>query len=133
MIINGVTVEPGNEAIISGNAYFFSAYALSSTSYVYNGAGGKAANDGKIPISGSSSRTIQYDIASPTGTVTLTIFGTIGTGAEIPILSIPSAVAIAGTINITEDIDKIRVGAKITAGSATITVIGGFKGMKFSI
>lgn len=133
MILNGITVEPGNESVMSGNAYFFSAYALSSTSYVYNGAGGQAASDGWIPVSGATSRTIQYNIVSPTGTVTLTIFGKIGTGTEIAILSIPSAVAVAGTINITENVDQIRIGAKISAGAATITATGSFKGMKFSI
>lgn len=133
MVINGITVEPGSEPVASGNAYFFTAYALSSTSYVYNGAGGQTANDGKIPISGSTSRTIQYNIASPSGTVTLTIFGTIGTGTEIPILSIPTASAISGTINITENVDQIRIGLKISAGSATVTVTGSFKGMRFTI
>lgn len=133
MILNGITIEPGKEAVISGNAYFFSAYALSSTSYVYNGAGGQTAQDGWIPVSGSTSRTIQYNIASPTGTVTLTIFGKVGTGTEIEILSIPSAVALAGTINITENVDQIRIGAKISAGAATLTVTGSFKGMTFGI
>lgn len=137
MILNGVTVEPGNEAVMSGNAYFFTSYALSSTSYVYNNAGLQTAQDGWIPCGGAipiGGKTIQYNIVTPTGTVTLSIYGKIGIGtAETLVASITSASATSGFITVTEMISEMRIGLKISAGAATVSVIGNFKGMQFSL
>lgn len=131
-VLNGVTVEPSTGAIMAGNAYFFKAYSLSSASYVYDNAGDTDANAGWIPTGGAINRVIQYSIASPTGTVTLTITGKIGVSLETNIVTITSASATTGLINIAENVDQIRIGLKISAGSATVSVTGRFTGMTFA-
>lgn len=134
MVINGITVEPNIGQVIAGNAYFFTAYALSSTSLVYNNAGGTDANAGWVPVQGSTARTIQYNIVSPTGTVTLSISGKVGTGTlETNIVVITSASATTGFINVDENVDEMRIGLKISGGAATVSVTGTFKGMQFSL
>lgn len=136
MVVNGVTVEPGNEAIISGNAYFFASYALSSATYVYNNAGEQTAQAGWVPCGGAnpeSGKTIQYNIVNPSGTVTLSIYGKVGIGtAETLVASITSASATSGFVTVTEMISEMRIGLKISAGAATVSVTGNFKGMQFS-
>ncbi|QGH73433.1 MAG: hypothetical protein [Podoviridae sp. cty5g4] len=137
-VINGINCTPGGleEPVICGNAAFFTAYALSSTSYVYNGAGGQGATDGLIPIAGAGGengrRLITYNIVNPTGTVTLGIFGKNETGLEVAIAEPTFAAAASGVIEITEPVSKIRIGLKISAGSATVTVTGKFIGMSYS-
>ena len=138
MIINGVNCTPGGaeEPVMCGNAAFFTAYALSSTSYVYNGAGGQTATAGRIPIGSASSeagsRLITYNIVNPTGTVTLAIFGKNEAGLEFLITAPTFAAADSGVIKITEPVSMIRIGLKISAGSATVTVAGKFIGMTYS-
>lgn len=138
MVINGVNCTPGSseEPVECGNAAFFTAYALSSTSYVYNQAGGQTAVSGLIPLGAASSedgsRLITYNIVSPTGTVTMALFGKNETGLEFLITAPTFAAAESGVIKITEPVSKIRIGLKISAGSATVTVAGKFIGMTYS-
>ena len=131
-VLNGVTVEPSMGAVMAGNAYFFNAYTLSSASYVYDNAGDTDANAGWIPVSGATIRNLQYSIAAPTGTVTLNVTGKIGTSLETNIVTITSAAATTAFINIDENVDQIRVGLKISAGAATVSVTGRFTGMTFA-
>lgn len=134
MVINGVTVAPGTDVPErTGYAYFFSDYALSSTSYVYNSAGGQGADDGLVPVSGADLKTIQYNIANPTGTVTVTIYARINGGADAIIASFTAVASTSGFINIVEKVDKIRVGVKISAGSAVVSVTGKMSGMEYSL
>jgi hypothetical protein len=133
MVINGVTCVPGKEQVLSGEAEFFTNYALSSTSNVYNNAGSTDANAGWVIVSSASSRLIQYKIASPTGTVTITVYGKVGSSPETVIATLTSASATTGFVNVVEPIDQIRIGLKISAGSATVGINGNFKGMTFSI
>ena len=138
MVINGISCTPGSseEAVQCGNAAFFTAYALSSTSYVYNDAGGQTAVSGRIPLGASSSeegsRLITYNIVNPTGTVTLAIFGKNDGSLEFLIAAPTFAAADSGVYSIVEPVSSIRIGLKISAGSATVTVAGKFIGMSYS-
>ena len=134
-VVNGVTIVPASFAANDAGGYksliasFFTAYVLSSTSDVYNQAGGQAADSGLIVSSGCKERLILYKFSNFTGaaTLTMTVYGRIN-GVEAVIVTIPVTAATSGFVTVTEGVEQVRVGIKISANAATVTIVGRFTG-----
>ncbi len=121
----GVTVE-------DSKAKFYTLYTTTSTSYVYNDAGGTSATAGWVPVRSASKRMIQYTMDNISGTATLTIEGSIiddDSRANI-VGDIATTTTRSGVIWIDEPWDQVRCGIKVTAGgSVRLTLWGKFPGM----
>lgn len=134
-VVNGVTIVPASFAANDTGGYksliasFFTDYALSSATYVFNNAGGQAADSGLIVSSGCKERLILYKFESFTGaaTLTMTLYGRIN-GIEAVIATITATSATSGFVTVTEGVEQVRVGIKISANAATVNIVGRFTG-----
>ncbi len=135
---NGVTTTKGQDLGVHWKtANIFDSYALTSTSYVYNNAGGTNTTDGWIEITPYDNNTITLRVSTwNSGTITAriesqagstTAFGNIytvdygtTTAGPVTLHSIGEVIPISGGCA------KIRLGLK-TTGSGTVSADGLFK------
>ena len=130
---NGVTTVPGKGPEMSGIAYFFNNYPLSSTNTVYNDSGSSTSADGWVSTLGSNNRLIQYKVGNPAGTVTMSYYGKVASDvSESLIVEIITNATSTGFVNIVEKIDQMRMAIKITTNTANISGTGRFTGITFA-
>jgi hypothetical protein len=106
----------------------FSAYDLSSTTYVYNGSGGAGTNDGWFTVATEKERAIQVDIATLNATsVEFVVEGRLSgesTAAQIWPASGNRSETATGSfiVYIPDAIHQVRLGMKITGDSGTQSI-----------
>lgn len=131
---NGITVTEFKWADSYGkSADFYSAFNPTSTSYIYNEAGGQAIADGEIDLRHIHSSGI-VQISVPTlGSVSLDVrvearIAGSSTWGLIYSKNYTAATTIDKIVNISEMIDYLRVGVKTTTdGTDVINIAGNFR------
>lgn len=122
----------GGITIDTNKAKFYTDYTLTSTDYIYNESGGTGTTAGWVSIRSAKTRTIQYILTDVVGITTLYFEGTlIGQTSPSEIYTVVKGTATSGFIPIAEDVDEVRVGAKVDApgSSAKIKIWGKFPGI----
>jgi hypothetical protein len=111
---------------------FFSAYNVTSATYVYNADGDSGANDGQFSVEKYSNISIQIGIPTLGSTsIDVRIEGQVKSSdrwATVWSKNYASATTIDELVVVTENLEYLRVGLKVnTNGTDSVNVYGGFR------
>jgi hypothetical protein len=131
--VNGVDVTDFRLANIEGfNATMFSAFNPTSTSFVYNEAGGVASDSGELDVSNIiEAKTLQVSIPTlGSGSITVIAEGRTKNAPDWGLVwqkTYSAATTIAQLISLLEYVDRLRIGVKVVSnGIDVINITGGF-------